>query len=92
MVLAIDRSRSMGERGYLLAAKRMALSLASLIDTRFPRDRLDLLAFSSEAEPVSVPDLASLDWERYAVGTNIHDALAAGRRKLADNWGCSARS
>ena len=83
MVLAIDRSRSMGERGYLLAAKRLALSLTALVHTRFPRDRLDLLAFSHEAEPVSATALASLQWERYAVGTNIQDALVAGRRKLA---------
>ena len=83
MVLAIDRSRSMGERGYLLAAKRLALSLTALVHTRFPRDRLDLLTFSRGAEPVSATALASLQWERYAVGTNIHDALLAGRRKLA---------
>lgn len=82
-VLAIDRSRSMGERGYLLAAKRLALALATLIHTRFPRDQLDLLTFSSEAQPVAIPDLAPLEWDRYAVGTNFHDALAAGRRKLA---------
>ena len=87
MLLAIDRSRSMGERGYLLAAKRLALALAALVDTRFPRDRLDLLTFSNEAQPVSVPELASLEWERYAVGTNVQDALVAGRRKLADAGG-----
>lgn len=83
MVLAIDRSRSMGERGYLLAAKRLALSLTALMHTRYPRDRLDLLTFSNEAETVTASELASLQWERYAVGTNIHDALVAGRRKLA---------
>ncbi len=86
-LLAIDRSRSMGERGYLLAAKRLALALATLIRTRFPRDRLELLAFSSEAQPISVPDLVKLEWDRFAVGTNIHDALAAGRRKLAEAAG-----
>jgi uncharacterized protein with von Willebrand factor type A (vWA) domain len=87
MVLAIDRSRSMGERGYLLAAKRLALSLTALIHTRYPRDRLDLLTFSNAAETVTAHELAELQWERYAVGTNIHDALVAGRRKLADARG-----
>jgi uncharacterized protein with von Willebrand factor type A (vWA) domain len=82
-LLAIDRSRSMGQRGYLLAAKRLALALTTLIHTRFPRDRLDLLVFSNEAQPVAPPDLVDLEWDRYAIGTNIHDALAAGRRKLA---------
>ncbi len=83
LALAIDRSRSMGERGYLLAAKRLGLALTALVHTRYPRDQLDLLAFSHEAEPVTAAELARLEWERYAVGTNIHDALVAGRRKLA---------
>lgn len=86
-LLAIDRSRSMGERGYLLAAKRLALALTTLIHTRFPRDRLDLLTFSNEARPVAIPDLVPLEWDRFAIGTNIHDALAAGRRKLAGTSG-----
>jgi uncharacterized protein with von Willebrand factor type A (vWA) domain len=77
----------MGQRGYLLAAKRLALALTTLIHTRFPRDRLDLLVFSNEARPVAPPDLVELEWDRYAIGTNIHDALAAGRRKLAQASG-----
>ncbi len=72
-----------GSAVILLAAKRLALSLTALIHTRYPRDRLDLLTFSNEAEAVTVSELAALQWERYAVGTNIHDALVAGRRKLS---------
>jgi uncharacterized protein with von Willebrand factor type A (vWA) domain len=86
-LLAIDRSRSMGQRGYLLAAKRLALALTTLIHTRFPRDRLDLLVFSNEAQSVAAPDLVGLEWDRFAIGTNVHDALAAGRRKLAQHSG-----
>ena len=87
MVLAIDRSRSMGGRGYLLAAKKLALALATLVRTRFPRDELDLLTFAHEADAVTLPELAAIDWERYAVGTNVHDALVAGRSKLTATRG-----
>jgi uncharacterized protein with von Willebrand factor type A (vWA) domain len=86
-VLAIDLSRSMGERGYLLAAKRLALALEALLRARFPRDELLLLGFSEGARPLTAADLPSLTWDRYGFGTNIQDALRLGRGLLAGKRG-----
>lgn len=81
-VLAIDRSRSMGERGYLRPARQVAMTLASLIRNRFRRDRLQIIGFSNEASEIQVNDLDQLSWDRHNVGTNIQDALNTGRRIL----------
>jgi uncharacterized protein with von Willebrand factor type A (vWA) domain len=86
-VLAIDLSRSMGERGYLLAAKRLALALTTLIRTRFPRDILLLAGFSEAARPLTPPELPRLTWDRFGFGTNIQDALRLGRAQLAAHRG-----
>jgi uncharacterized protein with von Willebrand factor type A (vWA) domain len=86
-VLAIDLSRSMGERGYLLAAKRLALALEALLRERYPRDELLLLGFSEAARPLAAAELPSLTWDRYGFGTNIQDALRLGRGLLAAKRG-----
>lgn len=44
-VLAIDLSRSMGERGLLLVARKLALALSTWIRRRFPHDELHLIGF-----------------------------------------------
>ena len=86
-VLAIDVSRSMGERGYLLAAKRLALALEALLRERFPRDELMLLGFSEAARRLTPAELPNLTWDRYGFGTNIQDALRLGRGLLASQRG-----
>ncbi len=86
-VLAIDLSRSMGERGYLLAAKRLALALTTLIRTRFPRDILLLAGFSESARQLTPSELPRLAWDRFGFGTNIQDALRLGRSQLSAHRG-----
>jgi uncharacterized protein with von Willebrand factor type A (vWA) domain len=86
-VLALDLSRSMGERGYLLAAKRLALALATLIRTRFPRDRLLLTGFSESARTLTPQELPQVTWDRFGFGTNVQDALRLGRALLAAHRG-----
>jgi uncharacterized protein with von Willebrand factor type A (vWA) domain len=81
-VLAVDLSRSMGERGYLLAAKRMALTLGMLIRTRFPRDELRLVGFSESARLLDLGEITGLSWDRYSFGTNVQDAVRLGRALL----------
>src|SRR2546427_119290 len=51
-VLMIDMSRSMALRGYFHAAKKVALALDALIRSQFPRDFLQVIAFSAYARPV----------------------------------------
>ena len=86
-VLAIDVSRSMGERGYLLAAKKLALALSTLLRARFPRDRLLLVAFSESARTLTPADLPRLSWDRFGYGTNVHDALRLSRGLLGTQRG-----
>src|SRR5690606_4210396 len=74
-ILAIDLSRSMGERGYLLAAKKLALALSTFIRRRFAHDELYLIGFSETARQIHLQELVDLQWDRYGFGTNVHDAL-----------------
>lgn len=74
-ILAVDLSRSMGERGYLLAAKKLALALTTFIRTRYPHDELLLIGFSESARQMKLQELVELQWDRYGFGTNVQDAL-----------------
>jgi Mg-chelatase subunit ChlD len=86
-VLMLDLSRSMGERGYLLTAKKLCLAILTLIRTRFPRDVVDLAAFSDTARSVAAYELPHLTWDRFGLGTNVQDALRLGRALLAPHRG-----
>lgn len=86
-VLAIDLSRSMGERGLLLVARKLALALSTWIRRRFPHDELHLIGFSESARPLALQELVELQWDRYGYGTNIHDALRTANRLLAGHRG-----
>jgi uncharacterized protein with von Willebrand factor type A (vWA) domain len=86
-ILAIDLSRSMGERGYLLAAKKLALALSTYIRRRFPHDELLLIGFSESARPILLQELVDLQWDRYGFGTNVHDALRVANNILAAHRG-----
>lgn len=86
-MLAIDLSRSMGERGYLLAAKQLALGLTSLVRRRYPRDELLLAGFSDTARQLTMSELPALGWDRYGMGTNIQDALRLARTALGAHRG-----
>lgn len=86
-ILAIDLSRSMGERGYLLAAKKLALALTTFIRRRFAHDELYLIGFSETARQIHLQELIDLQWDRYGFGTNVHDALRVANGMLAAHRG-----
>lgn len=86
-VLAIDLSRSMGERGYILAAKKLALALSSLIRTRYPRDQLLLTGFSESSRTISLTELPAMTWDRFGFGTNLQEALRHARTLLSPHRG-----
>jgi uncharacterized protein with von Willebrand factor type A (vWA) domain len=77
----------MGERGYLLAARKLALALVTLVRTRFPRDRVLLLGFSESARTIEARDLPDLTWDRFGFGTNVQEALRLARTQLASHRG-----
>jgi uncharacterized protein with von Willebrand factor type A (vWA) domain len=85
-VLAIDLSMSMPMRDNFVPAKRMAIALATLIKSRFPRDYLGVVVFSEVAREVKVEDLPTVMWD-YIYGTNLQHALALSRKMLAREQG-----
>jgi uncharacterized protein with von Willebrand factor type A (vWA) domain len=80
--LLLDLSFSMPLRGHFVHAKRMALALHSLIEGRYPHDRLYLIGFSDYARPMQPEDLTASGWER-VYGTNMHHAFNLAGRFLA---------
>jgi uncharacterized protein with von Willebrand factor type A (vWA) domain len=78
-VLMIDMSRSMPLRGYFYAAKKVALALDALIRSQFPRDHLQVIAFSDYARPVKSSQLAELTYNESIYGTNIQHGLMLAR-------------
>ena len=82
-VLMIDMSRSMPLRGYFYAAKKVALALDALIRSQFPRDYLQVIAFSDYARPVKSHQLAELTYNESIYGTNIQHGLMLARQFLS---------
>ena len=80
--LLIDMSRSMYYSGSWDAAKRAALALDTLIRSKYPRDMLELIGFSSVAHPLKLTDLPTLEWNEYTYGTNLQHALELARERL----------
>jgi uncharacterized protein with von Willebrand factor type A (vWA) domain len=80
--LLLDLSFSMPLRGHFVHAKRMALALHSLIEGRYPHDRLYLIGFSDYARAMQPEDLTAAGWER-VYGTNMHHAFNLAGRFLA---------
>jgi uncharacterized protein with von Willebrand factor type A (vWA) domain len=82
--LLLDLSFSMPLRGHWVPAKRMALALQALIDSKYPQDSLYLIGFSDYARRMDASDLASAGWEEVH-GTNMEHAFMLARRVLADD-------
>ncbi len=81
-VLMLDISHSMILYGEdrITPAKKVALALAEMILTRYPKDSLDVVVFGDRAVEVDLPDI-----HKIAVGpyhTNTKDALELGLRIL----------
>jgi Ca-activated chloride channel family protein len=69
--LMIDVSHSMILYGEdrITPAKKVAMALAELITTRYPKDTLDVLAFGNEAWPIAIKDLPYLQVGPYHTNT-----------------------
>ncbi len=81
-VLMIDTSRSMPLRGCFVAARKVALALTALIEARFPRDFLSILAFSEYARVVPPERLHHLAFGEQIHGTNMQQGFMVARRLL----------
>ena len=86
-VLLLDQSRSMGLYGSFVAAKKVAMALASLIRTQFPRDRFYIVGFSDYAIELKEDELPQVSWNDWVSGTNMHHALMLSRKLLSKDKG-----
>jgi len=70
-VLMIDISHSMILYGEdrITPAKKVAMALAELITTRYPKDTLDILVFGNDAWPIKIKDLPYLQVGPYHTNT-----------------------
>ncbi len=88
-VLMIDISHSMILYGEdrITPAKKVAMALAELITTRYPKDTIDILVFGNDAWPIAVKDLPYLKVGPYHTNTvaGLQLAMDMLRRKRNTN-------
>ena len=88
-VLMIDISHSMILYGEdrITPAKKVAMALAELITTRYPKDTLDIIVFGDDAWPIAIKDLPYLQVGPYHTNTvaGLQLALDILRRKRNTN-------
>jgi uncharacterized protein with von Willebrand factor type A (vWA) domain len=88
-VLMIDISHSMILYGEdrITPAKKVAMAFAELIQTKFPKDTLDIIVFGDDAWPIEVKDIPYLQVGPYHTNTSAGLDLAMDilRRKKSPN-------
>lgn len=88
-VLMIDISHSMILYGEdrITPAKKVAMALAEMIQTRYPKDTLDILVFGNDAWQISIRDLPYLKVGPYHTNTvaGLELAMNLLRRRKATN-------
>lgn len=88
-ILMIDISHSMILYGEdrITPAKKVAMALAELITTRYPKDTLDILVFGNDAWPIQIKDLPYLNVGPYHTNTvaGLQLAMDLLRRKRNTN-------
>lgn len=88
-VLMIDISHSMILYGEdrITPAKKVAMALAELITTRYPKDTLDIIVFGNDAWPIKLKDLPYLQVGPYHTNTvaGLQLAMDILRRKRNTN-------
>lgn len=88
-VLMIDISHSMILYGEdrITPAKKVAMALAELITTRYPKDTLDILVFGNDAWPIAIKELPYLKVGPYHTNTvaGLELAMDMLRRKRNTN-------
>lgn len=75
VVVLLDLSWSMSYEGRFESAKRVTLALHHYIKTRFPKDRIHVIGFSTEARELKERDLADVVWDYQRPFTNLQGGL-----------------
>jgi len=81
-VLLLDLSWSMSWEGRFEAGKRVALALDHYIRTRFPRDKIHIIGFSTVAKELKGDALALAVWDAQRPYTNLQDGLRLAMRLI----------
>jgi len=81
-VLMLDMSKSMKDRNNFFTAKKVALALNDLIRRKFPRDRLDIIGFSTLPRKLLPEELPYILWDADQPYTNIQEGLWFSIRTL----------
>lgn len=88
-VLMIDISHSMILYGEdrITPAKKVAMALAELITTKYPKDTLDIIVFGNQAWPIQIKDLPYLQVGPYHTNTyaGLELAMDILRRRKTHN-------
>jgi uncharacterized protein with von Willebrand factor type A (vWA) domain len=74
-VVLLDLSWSMSWYGRFESAKKVALALDHYVRTRFPKDKLHVVGFSTEARELRGKELAMAVWDNVQPFTNLQGAL-----------------
>jgi uncharacterized protein with von Willebrand factor type A (vWA) domain len=74
-VVLLDLSWSMSQNGRFESAKKVALALDHYIRTRFPKDKIYTVGFSTEARELRGDELALAVWDSYQPFTNLQAGL-----------------
>jgi uncharacterized protein with von Willebrand factor type A (vWA) domain len=82
-VLMLDLSISMPAYHHFDTAKRLAVSLDSIIRNRYRQDSLYLIGFSTYARQLKKEDLSAIAWDEVDSYTNIQHGLSIARKLLA---------
>jgi len=83
--LLLDLSFSMPLRGHWVPAKKMALALHSLIESKYPEDTIYLIGFSDYARRLDPSDLTVTEIIERVYGTNMQHAFLLARRLLSQH-------
>ncbi len=75
IVVLLDLSWSMSIGGRFEAAKKVTLALHHYIKTRFPKDRIHIIGFSTEARELKERELAQVVWDVQRPFTNLQGGL-----------------
>jgi len=81
-VVLLDLSWSMSWYGRFESAKKVALALDHYVRTRFPKDKLHVVGFSTEARELKGKELAMAVWDNVQPFTNLQGALRLAMRLI----------
>lgn len=81
-IVLLDLSWSMSRSGRFEAAKKVALALHHYIRTRFPKDKVHIVGFSTEASELRGEELALAVWDAHQPFTNLQGGLQLAMRLI----------